>query len=277
MNENRFVQNSEHNESATLEVARPVGGVAVTAVERVLDIFEAFHKVQKPLSLTDLAEFISIPKSSCHAIVGTLLARGYLYSLTHPRSLYPTRRLLDIARAIHEKDPLVERFIPLLERMREASRETVILGKRQGDAVIYLEVVESPNPIRYSAKPGEFKPLYSSSIGKALLGSLKETELRAQVAKLMLTAITRNTIIEPETLVNDVLESRRRGYFVTRGENVTDVWAVSTFLSVNSQILAVAIAGPQHRMENNIIDCAQLLLSTCSFISRQWADPERRQ
>ena len=271
------VQNAEQIESAAPAAVRSAGGVAVTAVERVLDIFEAFHKVQKPLSLTDLAELTGIPKSSCHAIVGTLTARGYLYSLTRPRSLYPTRRFLDIAHAIHEKDPFVERVMPFLERLRDNSRETVLLGKQQGDAVIYLEVLESPNPIRYSAKPGEFKPLHSSSIGKALLGSLKETELRAQVAKLMLTAITRNTIIEPETLVNDVLESRRRGYFVTRGENVTDVWAVSAFLSVNSQILAVAIAGPQHRMENNITDCAQLLLSTCSFISRQWADPERRQ
>jgi DNA-binding IclR family transcriptional regulator len=51
---------------------------------------------------------------------------------------------------------------------------------------------------------------------------------------------------------------------------VADVWAVSAFLSVNSETLAVAIAGPRHRMENNILECAQLLLATCSFISRQW-------
>ena len=273
MNKNRLVQNAEHNGAAQFEVASPAGSFAVKAVERVLDILNVFHKVQKPLSLTDLAELTDIPKSSCHAIVSTLLARGYLYSLTHPRSLYPTRRFLDIAHAIHEKDPVVKGLIPLLERLSEASRETVILGKRHGDAVIYLEVVESPNPIRYSAKPGEFKPLYSSSIGKALLGSLKETELRAQVGKQMLTAITSNSIVEPEMLVKDVLQSRRRGYFVTRGENVTDVWGVSAFLSVNSQKLAIAIAGPQYRMENNINDCAQLLLSTCSVISRQWADP----
>ena len=43
----------------------------------MLDIFETFHRTQKPLSLTDLAELTGIPKSSCHAIVGTLTARGY--------------------------------------------------------------------------------------------------------------------------------------------------------------------------------------------------------
>lgn len=248
-----------------------MSAVAVTAVERVLDILETFQSSQKPLSLTDLAEMAGIPKSSCHAIVGTLTARGYLYSLTRPRALYPTRRMYDLARDIHEKDPLLERVMPLLERLRDASRETVILGKRQGDAVIYLQVVESQHPIRYSARPGEFKPLHSSAIGKALIGSLKEPELRAVLEGRDLHAATQATLTDSETLIADVLESRRRGYFLTRGENVPDVWAVSAFLTVSSETLAVAIAGPRHRMENSVAECAQLLLATCSFISRQSA------
>jgi IclR family acetate operon transcriptional repressor len=245
--------------------------VAVTAVERVLDILEAFEKAQKPLSLTDIAELTGMPKSTCHGIVGTLTARGYLYSLTRPRALYPTRRFFDLARTVHEKDPFVERVMPMLERLRDSSRETVILGKRQGDAVIYLQVVESPHSIRYSAKPGEFKPLHSSSIGKALMGSLKEADLRALLAGRPLPAVTGSTLTDEEALITDVLESRRRGYFLTRGENVPDVWAVSAFLSVNSETLAVAIAGPRHRMEANVMEHAQLLVATCGFIARQWS------
>ena len=132
-------------------------------------------------------------------------------------------------------------------------------------------MVESAHPIRYSARPGDFKPLHSSAIGKALLGTLKEPELRAQIANRPLPAITGNTLTDPDVLVADILDSRRRGYFVTRGENVPDVWAVSAFLSVNSESLAVAIAGPRHRIESNVLECAQLLLATCSFISRQWS------
>lgn len=247
------------------------GGSAATAVERVLDIFETFQRLHKPLSLTDLAELTGIPKSSCHAIVRSLTARGFLYSLTRPRALYPTRRMYDLAREIHDKDPFVERVMPMLERLRDSSRETVILGKRQGDAVIYLQVVESMHPIRYSARPGEFKPLHSSAIGKALLGSLKEAEMREQVARQPLPAVTTTTLTDPQALAQDILDSRRRGYFVTRGENVPDVWAVSAFLSINADTVAIAIAGPRHRMEGNVVECAQLLLATCSIIGRQWA------
>lgn len=49
-----------------------------TAIERVIDIFEAFQASQRPLSLTDLAEAAKIPKSTCHTIVATLTQRGYL-------------------------------------------------------------------------------------------------------------------------------------------------------------------------------------------------------
>ena len=247
-----------------------MSAVNVTAVERVVDIFEAFQTSQRPLSLTDLAEAVDMPKSTCHAIVATLTARGYLYSLVRPRSLYPTKRMYDVASDILAKDPFIERTTPVLERLRDASRETVILGKRQGDAVVYLQVVESTHPIRYSAKPGDIKPLHSSSIGKALLGSMKEAELRAWVEGHPLAPVTSSTLTDPEALISDILQSRRAGYFQTRGENVSDVWAVSAFFTVNHETLAIAVAGPRHRMEASLAECAQLLVATCSFVSRQF-------
>lgn len=241
----------------------------VIGIERILDIFEAFEASEKPLSLTELAELTNIPKSTCHAIVGTLQSRGYLYSLTRPRALYPTRRMLDAATAITRKDPFTERAIPVLERLRDSTRETVILGKRQGDNIIYLHVIDGLNAIRYSAKAGDLKPLCSTSIGKAILGSLKEPELRQLLADKTLPAVTNTTITDKEMLVQDILQSRRAGFFQTRGENVLDVWAVAAFLNVNKETLGVAVAGPAHRLESNLQECAHLLVATCSFLARQ--------
>ena len=247
-----------------------MSGVAVSAVERVLDILELFHQRKAPLSLTELSTLAGIPKSSCHAITTTLAKRGYLYSLGKPRVLYPTRRIYDVAREVHDNDPYLLRFTPLLERLRDSCRETVILGKRQGDKIIYLQVVESENPIRYTAKPGEFKPLHSSSIGKAMLGSLKESEMRAAVAELEMSNITQTTLVDADALIEDLLEGKRRGYFLTRGENVSDVWAIASYLNVNSETLGIAIAGPQHRMEKALAESAQLLLAITGHIAKQW-------
>jgi DNA-binding IclR family transcriptional regulator len=243
--------------------------VAVTAVERVLDIVEAFRSARRPLSLTELAELIGTPKSSCHAIVGTMVARGYLYTLSRPRALYPTRRLHDLSREILQFDPFLERAVPLLEKLRDDSQETVIFGKRQADAVVYLQVVPGPHSIRYSASPGEIKPLHSSAIGKSILGSLRDGELQTLLKELPLPAITGATLADRHALLEDIARSRMRGYYVTRGENVADVWAVAASLVVDGETLAIAVAGPRHRMETSLQECARLLVSTCSMLGRQ--------
>ena len=243
--------------------------VAVTAVERVLDIVEAFRSARRPLSLTELAELIGTPKSSCHAIVGTLVARGYLYTLSRPRALYPTRRLHDLAREILQFDPFLERALPLLEKLRDDSHETVIFGKRQANAVVYLQVVPGPHSIRYSAAPGEIKPLHSSAIGKSILGSLKDNDLGKLLDELPLPAVTGATLVDKDALLEDIVRSRKRGYYVTRGENVADVWAVAASLAINGETLAVAVAGPRHRMQASVPACANLLVATCSQLGRQ--------
>ena len=214
----------------------------------MLDVLEAFRAAQRPLSLSELARLARIPVSTCHGLVRTLERRGILYYPTQ-RETYPTRKLFDIAREIDANDPIAQRLGPLLIPLRDATNETVIVGMRRGDAVLYLLVLDSPQIVRYTARAGEYKPLHSSAIGKALLGVMTNEALDAWLAKNELPRATEKTITSARRLKRDLEESRRRGYYVTRGENVTDVIAVATPLLAGSVQLAVAIAGPLHRME----------------------------
>ena len=66
------------------------------------------------------------------------------------RRLLPTRRLRTVAAAIDATDPVVDIVHPHLVALRDASRETAVLGKIQGVAVTYLDVVESEQAIRYT-------------------------------------------------------------------------------------------------------------------------------
>ena len=106
----------------------------------------------------------------------------------------PTKRLLAVAQEIASNDPVLERIDPVLRTLRDSSAETVILGKRQGNTVTYLDVLEGRHTIRYAAAPGDSKPLHSSAIGKAMLGTLPAKELAALLKRLALPAITPNTV-----------------------------------------------------------------------------------
>jgi DNA-binding IclR family transcriptional regulator len=230
------------------ETARPD---PVKTAARTLDVFEVFAAARRPLTLTELAARLDSPISSCHALVRTLQARGYVYILDERKRVYPTKRLLAIAEQIASNDPVLELIGPVLAALQQATGETVILGKRQGAAVTYLDVLEGRHTIRYAATPGDTKPLHSSAIGKAMLGALPGPELERLIARLKLPAITANTISTAAGLADDIAAAQARGWFVTRGENVPDVMALSIARCVGNEWYGVAVAGPLGRLEAN--------------------------
>ena len=230
----------------------------VKSALRTLSVFEIFASRRQPLSQSDLARALDIPVSSCHGLIQTLQAEGYLQIMAD-RRLYPTRRLKELADLIHRHDPAPELLRPHLEALRDQTGETVILGRRQADAVVYLDVIEGTHTIRYQAGPGEVKPLHSSSMGKAILGTMAEDELFALLARLDLPPVTDNTLTGRTQLLADVETGRSQGYYVTRGENVADVWAIAATVDLNGDTLGIVIAGPAHRMEPALTDMARAL------------------
>ena len=231
-----------------------------TAV-RTVNLFEAFSRRKGPMTLTQIAEALSAPISSCHGLVRTLSAKGYLYTSERNRAIYPTKRLLEIATTIAAHDPVLETIVPVLEALRDETDETILLGRRQGETILYLDVIEGGQTLRYSAGAGDIKPMHSSAIGKAFLGRLNDTERAALVARLPLDLRTANTITERATLEADLAEGVAKGYFVTRGENVVDVMGLATTADVYGETMGIAVAGPLVRMEAGEAELAAQLLS----------------
>jgi DNA-binding IclR family transcriptional regulator len=230
-----------------------------TAV-RTVNLFEAFARRKGPMTLTQISESLSAPISSCHGLVRTLSAMGYLYTSEQTRAIYPTKRLLEIATVISAHDPVLESMVPILEALRDETNETVLLGRRQGEAILYLDVYEGGQTVRYSAGAGDIKPLHSSAIGKAFLGRLSSGERLAQIARLPLDLHTPKTITARETLEADLIEGIAKGYFITRGENVVDVMGLATTAEVYGDVFGIGIAAPLARMENDVeVQAARLM------------------
>ena len=231
----------------------------VKTAGRTLDLFEAFAREGRPLSLSQLARAIDAPVSSCFGIVRTLEARGYLYEVKARAGYYPTNLLFEHARVIASRDPLAERFVPLMEKLRDQTGETVLLSKRLDRQALYLVVLDSLHSIRYSPKVGEFRPLHASASGKALLGSLAPALRNELLGGMKLPRVTSRTITSRAALEADLEQGRARGWYVTHGETVADLMAVAVPVTVSGETYSVALAGPVHRMEGALNRYAKLL------------------
>ncbi len=230
----------------------------MSTIDRVLDIFEAYSASRSALLLPELAEKIHAPKSTCFQITQALKRRGYLYSLGKRRGYYPTRRLLSHAEVIAKHDPIVSRLDSAMTALRDSVNETVIAGRLQANKALYLAVVESTHNIRYSTVPGDSKPLHSSAIGKSLL--VKMDDPASVIRSLELAKYTDNTICDSDALLSDLRESKRRGYCVTRGENVVDVMAISLAINIGGDVVALAVAGPIDRVRSAEQDIVKNLM-----------------
>ena len=243
-------------------------GASVKSAKRVLDLFEFFAERRTPAISAVIADGLNMPRSSCFALIGTLAESGYLYEVSSRAGYYPTQRWLQHARVISEFDPIVRTARPMMERLRDETGETVILARRSANRVLYVDVVESLYPLRYSAKPGQLRPLHSTASGRAILGTMTSAERRSWFARAKPKALTPKTVVDPDRLDAAIAESQSRGYYVTTGEHELDVSAISCNAPIGDEFYVLSIAGPTQRLDPQIAQLGRLLRATCAEWSR---------
>jgi DNA-binding IclR family transcriptional regulator len=240
--------------------------VDVKTAGRTVEIFELFAETGEPMSLSEVSRRLNAPLSSCLYLVRALESRGYFYGVGGRRNIYPTGKLYDIAKAISAGESWLEQVEPILCKLRDITRETVLLGKRQDDHVVYVAVYEGLQTIRYSSQVGDIKPLHASSIGKTLLSGLSQADLKKILKRIPMNAATPSTITDKDALLADLEASRERGYAVTRGEFVRDVMAIARPVRISGDQYGVAVAGPLHRMTDDAAEHAKRLAEACAEI-----------
>lgn len=232
----------------------------VKTATRVLDVFNLFAEVQQPMIYSEISRRLDIPLSSCHALLKTMVAMGYLYAPGIRTGYYPTQRLLHVAQAICSMDPLISLFTPLLVELRDLTGETAVLAKLANDQVVYLNVVESNQTIRYSHQPGGFKLLHATASGKALLSVLTPGERKKLLDQHKeWELVTETTLASRAALEEDVEEGLKRGWQRSYGENVEDVMAVASGFKLHEEAFCFVIAGPLSRVQRNEAAAAKAL------------------
>jgi Transcriptional regulator len=241
--------------------------MSVKTALRVVDIIETYAREQRPLSLSELARLLDVPVSSCLGLIRTLSARGYLYEAGRRQGYYPTGRLLAMAQRIAHADPVLDRVYPKLAALREATQETVVFAKLNGEGrVVYLDVLDSPHTVRYVATAGEFREPHANSLGKALLSTLPADARAALLSRAPLTRFNERTLTTLAQIEQELARSLQRGWFANIGESMPDVGAIAWPISLSGEPYAISIGGPIHRIEPRQAEYAQLLRQACESL-----------
>lgn len=224
------------------------GAAPVKSAARTLDILEELA-ARGPGSLQELARRLGLPKSSLHALLRTMEARGWIEPDASGTIYGLGIHALLVGAAYVDGDMVVGRTAALLDDLAQATGETVHLARLEGAHVIYLAKRESVHPLRMFSAVGRRLPAYSTALGRALLAERSEERVRASLPSV-LEPVTEHSNTDPERLIGLLDEVRRHGYAVESEESCLGLSCFAVTLPFGEPAqYAISISVPLVRLD----------------------------
>ena len=204
----------------------------------------AFTAESPRLQIEDLVKIASTPKSSAYRHLAVLRDMG-LVEDDGQGTYQLTTRIAALAAASRAANGLLDIARPVMERLRNQSRETVLLYKRTRDTAVCVELIESIDPIRLSSSVGVTLPLHRGAGARVLLAYMPPASLEAYRAKTKLRGSAR--IVDA-----DLEKIRLDGFAVSEAELSPDVWAAAAPVEESGNVRhSLTVAGPAYRLDEN--------------------------
>lgn len=207
-----------------LAETRPVKG---STVNRVLDILETVASSERPLSPTDLAVQLDIPKASLHRLVAVLEEQGFLQTRMNKRGLQPGHRLHRVALGVLASAPMQAQRQAILGTLSEEIGETCNIAVPDGSEMIYFDRAETHWPVRVQLQIGSRVPVCATAGGKMFLSSLPRAKRESLISHIKLVPFTANTILDTDQLHAELDATAARGYAVDNEEYIDGMVALA--------------------------------------------------
>jgi len=181
------------------------------SLDRGLRILDLFDESRTSLTASEIAAVLGTTPATLYPTLHTLCAHAYLIRDDRKRYRLGMKLLERSGQVLAQSD--VRRVArPHLKELARNHQVTADLAILYGTEVLYLErEVGHPTAI-LSEVVGRRVPAHCTSLGKALLAFLPDPERDELVRSLNLEPYTPGTIIDPEKLLQELAETRKRGY-----------------------------------------------------------------
>lgn len=222
-----------------------------------------------PASLDDLAEELNVHKTTVLRLLRPLVDARFAYR--DPRHRYHLgSRVFDLAARAAEQRSVRDIASPHLIAFNREYGRTTHLAAREGDAVVYIDKLESRDLIRMYSRVGMQANLNSSAVGKLLLANLPDAELRPIVADMDFTRRTANTITDPKTYLAEIMKIRTQDWAADREENEPSINCIGAPVRAagGDVIAAVSVSVPEVVLPYaQLLDLLDPLRTVCAAIS----------
>jgi IclR family acetate operon transcriptional repressor len=239
------------SESTVVSEERDVSGPR--SLTRLLGLFDVLSMSPDGMSLAELNVTLESPKSSLLNLLRPLVAEGYLIHSAGIYRLGPS--IFRLAAGVMSAWNFPRMIRPFMEELRERTGESVLLGvlNREAEVMTYVEIIDSPHPVRYQIPVGTTRPLYASSAGRLLLAFADKRWRDSYLASVQFKTKTA-TPVTRAWLARELDRIRAEGASVSIDSYMVGLAAVAApvFDGEGRCIASLNIAGPSDRFRNEL-------------------------
>lgn len=175
---------------------------------RLLDVLAHYHD---SVSLKLLAGEAGLHPSTAHRILAAMSSSGFV-ERTEPGAYRLGIRLLELGNIVKSRINIREAALPFMERLHAQIGESINLGVRHDDEIIYVERTSSGrSSVRVVHLVGARAPLHVTAVGKLFLVEDGPERVRAYAKRTGLPGYTPTSLTTLSALEKELDRVRRHG------------------------------------------------------------------
>jgi DNA-binding IclR family transcriptional regulator len=189
--------------------AEPKGGIQV--IERMMKLLDTLSYHHDPISLKQLALETGLHPSTAHRILAAMATAGFA-ERAEPGTYRLGIRLLELGNIVKSRINIRDSAMPLMQQLHQRLGESINLGVRQGDEIVYVERTSSGRAsVRVVHLVGARAPLHVTAVGKLYLAEGSTESVREYARRTGLPGRTPSSITNIVALEKELARVRRHG------------------------------------------------------------------
>ncbi len=243
------------------------------SLDRAAELLSLVVRAEEPISYTTIVGQTGLARSTASRLLQGLERNGLL-ERDRDGAFRGGALFAHYASKFDRVEALVAASQPNLDRLAEATGETVNLAVARGDTVVQVAQIDSTFMIGALNWVGIDVPPHCSSLGKVMYayGALP-------LPKGELERRTPATITDTVALEAELDRVRERGFAITRGEleEGLDGIAAPVFGADGHVLAALGVSGPAFRIEDSLTSIGDLLVAESQQLTRLLARRIRKE
>ena len=184
----------------------------IRALERGLDVLEAFSHDTPELSLAQLADVTKLPKPTALRLLSVLAQRGYVEWIAESERYRLGVRTFEAGSVYLQSTSIEVEAEPIMRKLADSTGQTANLGVLDRMQVVHTLVVAPDRPVRYWATVGKREAAHVSGLGKVLMAGLDSESRVALLKSYRFDSLTEKTITSADRMKTELEEILARGY-----------------------------------------------------------------